>query len=54
MNRFIFKKTKRDFKLLQLIHFDSMKRLSQVTCAKNKVIKKILKNKAAVKKNLFI
>jgi len=40
MNIFIFKKTKRDFKLLQLSRFDSIKRLSQATwCIKTRLSK---------------
>jgi len=61
MNRFIFKKTKRDFTQLQLSRFDSIKRLSQVTWCKKQSYQKLLKNKALVKKesihlriNIFI
>jgi len=50
MKRFIFKKAKRDFKLLQLSRFDSIKRLSQVTWCKKQSHQKTFKNKALVKK----
>jgi len=43
MNTFIFKKTKRNFKQLQLSRFDSIKGWAKILGALNKVIKKNFK-----------
>jgi len=49
MNKFILKR-QRDFKLLQLNHFDSIKQVEPSYLVQNQSYQKLLKNKALVKK----
>jgi len=55
MNRFIFKKTKRDFKLLQLSRFGKHKKVEpSYLVQKTKLSKTFKKQGTNLKKNLFI